>query len=52
MEYIIMDELNAITDKDKIEELMKKYYYCNEHGFIDGVDVTNDEKCAYCGREV
>ena len=48
----------AVFDKNKvdcprcIEKLKENNWYCEEHGFIQDVDVRNDETCDYCGREV
>jgi len=46
------DDKNKVTCKNCIDELKKDNFYCEEHGFIEVEDVTNDEKCVYCGRDV
>jgi len=27
-------------------------YHCSVHGYLSGIEVTYDEKCAYCGNSV
>ena len=46
------NDKNKVTCKHCVEELKKNSFYCDEHGFIEGEDVTNDEKCSYCGRKI
>jgi hypothetical protein len=45
-------DINKVTCPRCIEKLKEKHYYCEEHGFVVGADVTYDEKCAHCGRDV
>ena len=45
-------EPNEVTCPRCLEKMKETMYYCSEHGFVEGVDVTNDKKCAYCGRKV
>lgn len=35
-----------------VEVLKKSHWWCPEHGFIDDINVTNDEKCETCGLDV
>jgi rRNA maturation protein Nop10 len=45
-------DVNEVTCPRCLEEMKKVMYFCNEHGFIDGIEVTYDEKCDYCGDDV
>ena len=43
---------NSVTCPRCIEKLKENDWYCEEHGFIQAVDVKNNETCAYCGKPV
>lgn len=43
---------NRVTCPRCIEKLKEDSWYCEEHGFLEGKDVTNDETCDYCGKSV
>lgn len=48
-----IDELEA--ENAKLKELMNgtdNRYYCTEHGYLDGVEVTFEELCDHCKRPV
>ena len=43
---------NKVTCPRCLKEMKKAMYFCPEHGFVDGEDVTFNETCDYCGRSV
>ena len=45
-------DLKKVTCPRCVEKLKEKHYHCEQHGFIEGAEVTFDEKCAHCGRDV
>jgi len=49
---ITCSELEKINCPECLKELKKLTYHCDNHGFVQGVDVTFNEQCAYCGLNV
>lgn len=32
--------------------LISRLYHCRDHGFLSGVEITNNERCSYCNKSV
>jgi hypothetical protein len=45
-------KLNEITCPRCVDVLKMSNWHCPEHGFIDSIHVTNDEKCDICGSKL
>jgi len=44
--------MNSVTCPLCRDWLKENEWYCPEHGFLDGKDVTFEETCDYCGESV
>ena len=52
MRTVFSRDPNEVTCVDCINHLKETIYHCQEHGFLEGSDVRNDETCDYCGGEL
>ena len=43
---------NDVTCPRCLEEMKKRFWFCEKHGFIADKEVTNNETCEHCGRDV
>jgi hypothetical protein len=46
----VTKDKNNVTCPLCLEKLKEDNWFCEDHKFLDDIDVTFDEKCGYCGK--
>ena len=46
--YYRKDKKDDVTCPECVKKMKDLFWYCETHGFLDDVDVTDDETCDYC----